>query len=55
MVYADVKFATGGKVHLVEECMDEPVSVCRQYIMDHKRDPRYVGGILLVNSRRNRH
>jgi hypothetical protein len=54
MIYGDVKFAIGGKVSVVEECANEPISVCREYVIQHRRDPRYVGGILLVNSRRNR-
>ena len=54
MVYGDVKFAIAGKVSIVEECSNEPISVCRQYKIEHRHDPRYVGGILLINSIRNR-
>lgn len=54
MVYGDVKFATGGKVTIVEECANEPISRCREYVVEHRRDPRYCHGILLVNSIHNR-
>ena len=54
MVYGDVKFAYNGKVEIVDECTNEPMSVCHQYVRDNRRSNAFIGGILLVNSIINR-
>ncbi len=51
MVYGDVKFVDNGKVAVVEECSNEPISTCREFILEHRLDPRFMHGILIVNSR----
>jgi len=54
MVYGDVKFAINGKVVVVEECSNEPISICRAYVIANRNSTVYQGGILLINSVANR-
>ena len=54
MIYGDVKYANSGKVTIVEECANEPISMCHKYVRCHKRDLQFSEGILLVNSITNR-
>lgn len=47
---ARVVWATCSKVYNVKECYDVPWGVAKSYVRRMKRDPRFIGGVLLVNS-----